>query len=306
MGRYLLVRLGEAVVTLLVIAMAIFGLLHLIPGSPVYAILGHDATPKAVAQLNALLGLNLPIWDQFGRWLQATLFSAQGGQVLTRLLPVTLELLGFSSVIAFGLACVVALVQVLHPRSLADRVLTALTYGFYGFPAFWLGLVLIWLVGLELLWLPPNGWPGALQPGLGSWVVHLIMPVATLALTTVGGWSRYLRASMEEALQTDYVRTARAKGASERRILVRHAFRNSLLPLITLTGISLPTLMNSVIVVEVIFYIPGAGAGFLQALDGLVFSTATTIAFFLAVVTVLGNVVADACYSLADPRIQYN
>jgi len=255
--------------------------------------------------LTAALGLNLPVWDQFGLWLHATLFSAQGGQVVTELLPVTLELLFFSSVIAFGLACVVALVQLLHPRSLADRVLTALTYGFYGFPAFWLGLVLIWLVGLVLLWLPPNGWPDAMQPGFVSWVVHLIMPVATLSLTTVGAWSRYLRASMEEALQADYVRTARAKGVSERDILVRHAFRNSLLPLITLAGMSLPTLMNSVIVVEVIFYIPGAGSGFLQALNGLFFSQATTIAFFLAVITVLGNVVADACYGLADPRIQY-
>ena len=305
MARYLLLRLGEAVVTLLIIAMAIFGLLHLIPSSPVYAILGRDATPQAVAKLTAALGLNLPIWDQFAAWLRATLFSAQGGLVITTLLPVTLQLLVFSSVIAFVLACVVALVQVLHPRSLADRVLTALTYAFYGFPAFWLGLVLIWLVGLVLLWLPPDGWPDAMHPGLLSWAVHLIMPVATLSLTTVGGWSRYLRASMEEALQADYVRTARAKGASERQILVRHAFRNSLLPLITLTGMSLPTLMNSVIVVEAIFYIPGAGSGFLQALNGLFFSQATTIAFFLAVITVLGNVVSDACYGLADPRIQY-
>lgn len=305
MARFALIRSAEGLLTLLIIALAIFGLLHLIPYTPAYAILGRNATPQAVARLNAELGLNLPLPVQFLVWLRDMFISGQALHFLTGPLLVTLQLLIFSTVIAFGLACWVALVQVRHAGTRLDHTLTAITYGLYAVPAFWLALILIWVVALTLLWLPPDGWPGAAHPGLASWAVHLVMPVGTLALTTVGGWSRYLRAAVEEALQTDYARTARAKGASETQILIRHAFRNSLLPLITLAGMSLPTVINAVIVLEVIFYMPGAGHAFWDAINGLDFTAATSLAFFLALVTVAGNVAADLLYGLADPRIQY-
>jgi peptide/nickel transport system permease protein len=305
MLRFTLLRIGEGLLTLLAIAVVVFGLLHLIPYTPAYAMLGRNATPQAVARLNALLGLNLPVWTQFGIWFHALFFSGGAWRLITGPLMVTLQLLVFSTVIAFGLACLVALVQVRHPGTRADRILTTVTYALYAVPAFWLALMLIWVVALTLLWLPPDGWPSAVSPGLGSWALHLIMPVGTLALTTVGGWARYLRTTVEEALQTDYVRTARAKGASETRIIIHHAFRTSLLPLITLGGMSLPNVLNTVIVLEVIFYMPGAGQAFFQTVNGLDFADATGLAFFLAAVTVFGNVVADLLYGLADPRIQY-
>jgi peptide/nickel transport system permease protein len=305
MLRFAALRVGEGLLTLFAIAVIVFGLLHLIPYTPAYAMLGRDATPQAVAHLNALLGLNLPVWTQFGLWFRALFLSGDAWRLVAGPLMVTLQLLVFSTLIAFGLACLVALVQVRQPGTRADRILTAVTYALYAVPAFWLALMLIWVVALTLLWLPPDGWPSAASPGLGSWALHLIMPVGTLALTTVGGWARYLRATVEDALQTDYVRTARAKGASETRIIIHHAFRNSLIPLITLGGMSLPNVLNTVIVLEVIFYMPGAGQAFFQAVNGLDFAGATGLAFFLAAVTVFGNVVADLLYGLADPRIQY-
>lgn len=301
MARFIVARLGQAFLTLVGILIVLFVLFHLVPGSPAYALVGHDRTHRQVAIIKAQLGLNLPTALQLTLWMKG--MAMRGRFIATRLLPRTLQLLLWGLGIAMILAVVVAMVQVRYPGSFLERIVTAVTYFFYAVPGFWLALLLIYIFSLWLLWLPTTGTPSLSDPG--SYWSHQILPVATLALTTMGGWSRSLRVALEEALQEDYVRTARAKGVSEGRVVLRHAFKNSWLPLLTLLGMSLPTVLNTVIAIEAIFAIPGLGAAFLQNLGGLFFESATSIAFFLALLTVLGSVVADVLYGWADPRIQY-
>jgi peptide/nickel transport system permease protein len=307
MARYLAYRTLLALASLATVSLVIFGLLHLDAATPAAALLGlRRATPANVAALNRAMGWNLPVPVQYVHWL--TSFFAPEGQgvaVLTRNLPVTLELFGLGVGTAFLLALLVGFIQVLHPGSLADRLLTALVYVLSATPGFWLALLLVWAFTLYLLWLPPPGPPLPTQMGFWWWCRFEVLPVATIALTTVGYWSRHFRVVLEEALRSDYARTARAKGVPERRVVTRHAFRNALLPLITLAGTSLPNVLNTVIAIEGIFYLNGAGNALIQAVDGLFFASATSVTMALALVAIFANLLADVAYSLVDPRIQY-
>ncbi|MCL5115896.1 MAG: ABC transporter permease [Firmicutes bacterium] len=304
MVRFAIRRLGEAVLALASIAAAVFFLFHTIPLSPAAAMLYPHDSPQAIAQLNAKLGLNLPIPVQFVLWIKETLMRGGVGQVIVRDLPPTLEMLFLGAVLAFLLATMTALVQIRYQGRVQDRVLGAFTGLLSVVPGFWLGTLLLFLFSMTLVWFPGYGYP---PPGHGffAWLHAEVLPSTTLALTAMGPWARQLRASLEESGATDYVRTARAKGVPEGRIRGRHMFRNSVLPLITLTGLSLPTMLNTVIALEIIYTVPGAGSALIGALTSLSFAGATTVALVLAMVTVMGSVVADLTYGLVDPRITY-
>ncbi len=305
MLSYLGHRLLQALLALFGISVIIFFLLHLDAASPARAELGLRASQKAINQLNAELGLNLPVPVQFWDWFRGMFLS--GGQVgfWLHYLPRTLELAGLGIGFAFLSAVGLASWQVEHANTWGDHLLTAVLYVMNATPAFWLSLLLVWEFALNLLLLPPNGVPASNHLGFWQWGLHFLMPVAVVFAAAVGGWARYLRAALEESLETDFVRTARAKGADEHRVLRRHAMRNSLLPLLTLAGTSFPVLVNTVIVVEIVFFIPGAGAAFYGSLNSLNFGPATSLAFLLAAVGVLGGVLADMSYAVVDPRIQY-
>lgn len=304
MGRFLMRRLGEAALALMGIMVLIFGLLHLYHGSPAAAMLGKQVSPKRIAELNAQMGLNLPVPVQFFLWMKAALWNGGIGAVLVKSLPPTLLLLGLGVLVAALLSVLVATLQVRHSRSLVDRALGIILNTLSAIPGFWLGSLLVFVFGVTYPILPASG-VGVIHHGIVSLIRHEIMPVLTLALTVVGPWSRHLRASLEDAATSDYVRTARAKGVAESQMIRRHTFKNSLLPLITLIGMSLPTLLNTVIAIEIIFAMPGLGGDLIGSLNGLFFAMATTVSLVLALVTVAGNVVADTLYGLIDPRIQY-
>jgi len=303
-ARFLFRRLIEAIAALFSITILLFALLHLDTTSPARAMLGQMATPQKVALLNARLGLTLPMPEQFVLWLKATMWEGELGTVIQKALPPTLELLILGSSLAFVLAIFIARIQVRHARSLIDRGLSVLIGILTAIPGFWLGSLLLFLFAITYPLFPPTGFP-VLHHGIGTWAWHEILPVSTLALTSMGPWARHLRTSLESAGMSEYVRTARAKGVRERDIVARHTFKNSLLPFVTLVGLSLPTMLNTVIALEVIYAIPGAGQALINSLDGLLFANATTIALVLAFVTVLGSLGADLVYGLVDPRIQY-
>lgn len=308
MLRFLVSRTAIALASLLAISLVIFGLLHLDQATPAAAILGirHD-TPANVAALNRAMGLNLPVPVQYVHWLSTFIRPGGAGtRVLFRNVPVTLELIGLGLGFSFLLAAMIAFYQIQHAGSRADRILTGVVYVMSAVPGFWLALLLVFVFTLYFLWLPPPGPPLPDQMGFWWWARFETLPVATITLTTVGYWSRQFRVALEDALRTDYVRTARAKGVPEPRILKRHALRNALLPLIALAGLSLPNVLNTVIAVEVIFYLPGAGALLIKSVNGLFFTTATSVAMGLSLVTVAANWLADLSYGFVDPRIQYH
>ena len=191
-----------------------------------------------------------------------------------------------------------------YAGSVVDVALTVIL-GFLGaVPGFVIGLVLLYVLAIHWLILPATAFtpPGAAS---SSWVFHHILPIVALAVTVVGPWTRQLRGSMAEEAVAEYVRTARAKGASESRIISRHIFKNALLPFVTLVGLSMPTMINTVIALDLIFGVRGVGAALLGSLYALFFARATTVALVLAAVTVLGSLAADIAYCLIDPRIQY-
>jgi peptide/nickel transport system permease protein len=308
MMRYIASRTAIALLSLMAISLAVFGLLHLDAATPAAAILGirHD-TPANIAALNRAMGLNLPVPVQYAHWLSTfTRPHGAGTRILLGNLPVTLELLGLGMGFSLLLGAWVALYQVQRPGSRGEKALTAATYIMSAVPGFWLAIILVWIFTLNFLWLPPPGPPLPDQMGFWWWARFETLPVATIALTTVGYWSRQFRSALEEALRSEYVRTARAKGLPERRILYRHVLRNAVLPLIALAGLSLPNALNTVIAVEVIFYLPGAGRLLINSVNGLFFTTATSVAMVLALVTVGANWLADISYSLIDPRIEYH
>lgn len=317
MARYAAQRAIQAIPTLLLITVVSFVLMHIIPGGPAEAMLGNKATPELIARINRSLGLNKPLYVQYWVWLQHLVTGNLGysysyhQSVLSLIelnLPRTLLLVVTAIVISHVVAILVGVYQSAHRSGVWDHVITVITYFTYSMPTFWLGILLLGWFAVRLGWLPTGGLSNILiaHPGFLSYVRHLILPALTLILVTVAGWSRYMRSSMIETLVEDYVRTARAKGASEARVLFRHALRNALLPLITLAGMSLPLLFSGALIIEMIFDYPGMGLLFWDAAQARDYPVLLGIVVVVGFLTVLGNFLADILYGIVDPRIQYN
>ena len=291
-------RLGSAALSLLILTVLAFVMSHLTPGGPAYSILGPSATPAAVAAIDHEFGLDLPIWQQYLRWLWALAHLQLGSSYLSNQ-PVGRMLLEYeantlllqvvaltaSLLIAFGLG-------LLHGRFHARRLgraIGGLELGLFALPSFFTGTLLILWVSMGLGWLPPGGLENLRLPhrSWGSVLSHLVLPAATITLFTVPTLSRYLAQSVHEELGRDYVRSAHARGASPMRILFRHVLRNALRPVVTLLGLSLPTIFAGGIVTETVFSYPGLGWLLWQSALGQDYPVLIGIVLVVGVLTVL-------------------
>lgn len=306
----------QSVPTMLGITMLSFLLMHIVPGGPASVMLGDKATPQLIAQINRSLGLDRPLYIQYGVWLlqliQGNLGYAysyhQSVMSLIGLnLPRTLVLVVTAIVISHLLAIVIGVFQAARKESRLDHGITVVIYFLYAMPTFWLGVILISIFAVSLNWLPSGGISNPLNPNPGffSFVQHLILPAACLVLGTIPGWSRYLRSSMIETMVQDYVRTAHAKGLRKSTVLFRHALRNSLLPLVTLAGLSLPGLFSGALIIETIFNYPGMGLLFWTAAQNRDYPILLGIVTLVGILTIVGNLLADLVYGWLDPRIKY-
>lgn len=316
MSRYFRVRLFQAIPTLFLITVVGFALLHSIPGGPAEVMLGDRATPALIAQVNRSLGLNKPLWQQYLIWVGNLLRGNFGyaysyhQSVLSLIalnLPRTLIIVGVAIMISHILAIALGLFQALRRDTWYDHVLTLLTYFLYSMPVFWLALVMVDLFAIRLGWFPTGGIanPYRVHPGFWSYVRHTILPIATLVVVTVAGWTRYMRSAVIDTLAQDYIRTARAKGLSDLQMLVKHALKNSVLPLITLAGLSLPTMFGGALLIEMVFNYPGMGLLFWTAAQSRDYPVLLGILVLIGCLTILGNLLADLCYALVDPRVRY-
>ncbi|HSH44468.1 MAG TPA: ABC transporter permease, partial [Longimicrobiales bacterium] len=238
--------------------------------------------------------------------------------IILETLPPTLILAGCTLVLIFLIGVATGVLQAVRQHRAADRVLSVVSLFFYSMPSFWLGLMLMLLFALKAHeWglpfaLPPTGMTSVDYEFMGFWgqvgdrLVHLILPVMTLSLVMAAGIARYTRGQMLEVIHQDYIRTARAKGLPERTVMVKHALRNSLLPVITLLGLYLPLLFSGSVFVEVIFSWPGMGRVIVDAIFQRDYPLVMATSFIFALVVVLGSLVADILYALADPRIRYD
>lgn len=314
MKRYLARRVGQAIAVIFVVTVVVFVLLRMLPGGPALAILGRRATPTAIAEFNRINGLDHPLPIQYliylGHLLQGNLgYSYKLTESVTSLLgqtvPKTILLVGSSTLIAALLAVPLGIYQAVRRNRAGDNVLTAVAFIFYAMPSFWLGLVLISVFAITLRWVAPE----APQGNLGAVLAHpagLVLPVASLALVTVAQFSRYTRSSMLEQLTLDYVRTARARGIPERRVVLRHALRNGLVPVVTLLGLSVPWILAGAVVIESVFNYPGVGLLFWNAAQNQDYPVLLGVTLIGAIGTVVGSLAADLSYAILDPRVRYD
>jgi peptide/nickel transport system permease protein len=309
---FILRRFGQAIVVVIGVTIATFILLHLLPGSPIRAILGPRATPLAIHQLTVELGLNKPIPVQYAVWVNNLLhlnlgYSYKLDQPVTALLseriPKTMFLVGVSLVLAIVIAIPLGVVMAVRRTKPDDYVLTGLSFIFYSMPTFWLGLLLIGLFSAILNWFPPEAPQD--QFSVFSQLNGMVLPIATLTLVTVALFSRYMRSAVLEQTVQDYVRTARAKGLSSSAVLFHHVLRNALIPVITLIGLSLGGILSGAVVVESVFNYPGMGLLFFQSAVTDDFPVLLGVTVVVALATVLGNLIADLLYAVIDPRIRY-
>lgn len=315
MTRYIAQRLIESLAVLLVMSFVIYGLIGLMPGDPIDLMVSGnpDLTPEDAARLRELYGLDRPIGDRYLEWLGGALTGDFGYSrlharpVLEVLLPRlgnTVLLMGASFLLALALALPAGLIAAVRPRGAIDSAINLFAFAGISLPPFWLAILLIILFAVTLGWLPAGGMPPAGATPVDQ-LAYLALPLATLTLATVGGIIRFVRAATIEALRQDYVRTAWAKGLSERQVVLRHVLRNAMIPVATILALNFGTLFSGALITETMFGFLGMGKMIYDAILGNDFNLALVGLLLATLTTLLANLMADLCYVWLDPRISY-
>jgi len=321
-GFYLLKRLILMVPLFIGITIISFAVIHLAPGSPID--LATDLNPKATAEVKARMrafyGLDKPLPVQYWNWVSRLLtldfgnsFSQDGRKVTDKIferLPITVLINVISLVLILICAIPIGVLSATYKNSFFDKATTVFVFVGFAVPTFWLALLLMILFGVQLGWLPISGLtslnyeylPASAQ--LWDRISHLILPILISAFGGLAGLSRYMRSNMLEVIRQDYITTAKAKGLAEQTVIFKHALRNALLPVITILGLSIPGLIGGSVIFETIFAIPGMGQLFYASVMARDYPTIMGILVIGAVLTLLGNLIADVSYALADPRIR--
>lgn len=327
MASYTIRRLLQAIPIMLGISLLIFLIVQAAPGEPVDRFRNPNIKPEVLERLMSAYGLDKPVWQQYFAWL-ITFFTfpwneeAWGISFITNQpvrnmiferLPATVLLMGSALILTMVVSIPMGVLAAVKQYSWTDKVISALSTIGYAMPSFLLGIYILFIGGVWLgevtggaIYFPLFG-----RQSLGSdgdpldiaW--HLVLPVLTLAIGSIAGYSRYLRASMLEVLRQDYVRTAKAKGLSSRRVTYRHTLRNALIPFITLIGLSLPALVAGAVITETIFSYPGLGQLTIQAIGQSDFPVIYATGMLTGLFVILGNLTADILYGVVDPRIKY-
>lgn len=305
-------RIGRSLLVVLLATMGVVALLSLAPGSVAQVILGENATPEAVAALNAKLGLDQPLWSQYLNWLAGAVRGDLGNSPVTgqsvsaaiaERLPVTLQLAVMALVIALIVAVLLAVTSAARPGSKVDRGINALSSVFLSVPAFIAGPVLIYFFALMLGWFPVMGW-SRISEGIGLNLRSALLPAIAIALTEIASFHRLLRTDLIGTLREDFVGAARAKGMSRTYVMFRHALRPSSFSLITLAGINLGRLIGGTVIVESLFSLPGLGQLLASSIIARDVIMVQGVVAFVAVVYVGVNTVVDLSYELIDPRVR--
>lgn len=317
MVRYLVIRLLQSLFVLGLMSFVIYALIGLMPGDPVDLMITADPkiTGEDAARLRELYGLDKPIFERYANWLSAALggdfgFSRMHAKpVLEVMIPAlgnTVKLLGLSFVLALAIALPAGVAAAARPYSGTDYTINMLAFAGISVPPFWLALLLI-IVFAVILGVLPAGGTAEAAGAIGFWaeVKYLVLPVASLTIANIGGHTRYMRASMIETLRQDYIRTARAKGLDERRVLLGHALRNAMIPVVTVIALDFGYLFSGALITETIFAYPGMGKLIFDAIMGNDFNLALIALLFATLLTLLANFFADAAYVALDPRVSY-
>ncbi|CAN7759741.1 ABC transporter permease subunit [Rhizobium leguminosarum bv. viciae] len=314
MRSFLLNRFAQSLVLLLIVSVIGFVVLNLIPGGPL-AQFGLDAsmTQDDLNRLTEQLGLNRPLWIQYMDWAWRLLKGDWGHSfrdgapvldVIGRHLMATLLLMGSSTVIAIAIGTWIGVRGAIKRYSTFDYMATVGAMVALSIPTFWFGLIGIYVFSLRLGWLPAGNMYTIGDESLLNYLHHLILPSVVLALVHVAIWSRYMRSATLDVINQEFIKTARAKGLSERRILMKHVIGNALLPMITLAGMQLPSVLTGALVTETVFTWPGMGRLFLDSLGYSDYPVVMGLLMFSAILVVVSNLAADIVVAIIDPRIR--
>jgi|SRR5579875_564724 len=315
MTSYIIRRLGQAVIVILGVTLLVFILRHLLPGSIARAILGVHASPQTIADFNKANGLDNPLPLQYVDYLNQLIHGNLGysfkqnmtvDSLIGSELPNDILLVGVSMVLSLIIAIPLGLVQAVKRNSITDYTATGVSFILYSMPSYLLGLLLIAFFAVDLRLLPASAPDASSLSGVLANPAGLVLPVVTMTLVTCALFSRYMRSSAIDGLAQDYIRTARAKGVGTRGILFKHLMRNSLIPVITLIGISLPGILTFGLIVEQLFNFPGVGLSYYNAAVNGDYPVVYGVTVLVALVTVLGNLFADIAYAVLDPRVRYD
>ncbi len=305
-------RLLQMIPVLFFVSVIIFVLINLVPGDAARLFLGQEATPDALTALRHEMGLDRPLHMQYLRWVGGMLHGDFGHSfkdnrpVLTTLLlkiPVTAELTAAAALISWMIAIPAGILAAWRQRTAVDHGATAVALLGLSIPNFWLGIMLIYLFAVNLRWLPASGF-APLTVDLGQNLRTLIMPAFVLGIFFAAIVTRQLRSSMLEVLSADFVRTARAKGLGQKGVLVRHALRNAVIPVVTVMGIQLAILFGGAVITETIFALPGLGRLAVESIYTRDYPMLEGVVMFSALAVLLINFLVDVTYSLIDPRIK--
>lgn len=312
MTGYLIRRLWHALLVVIGVTIVVFIMLHLLPGGPARAILGIRATPAAIAAFNHANGYDRPLFIQYAVWV-GHLATGQLGysyklnqnvaSLVADRLPKTVLLVGLANLFALVFAIPLGLMQARRRNSALDYSVTGIAFIFYSMPLFWLSLLLVIIFSIDVRWFPPEAPQGGLVQVLTA-PSGLVLPVAALTLITIALFSRYMRSSAIDSLTQDYIRTAQAKGLGDAKLLRRHVLRNSLLPTITLIGLTLPVVVSGALLVESVFNYPGMGLLFWNAAQAQDYPVLLACTVVVGVATAIGSLLADLLYMVVDPRIR--
>lgn len=315
MIQYLIRRLLESILILFVISMLMFTLISLYPGGIMNAYEENpDVTSEDYQRLRDKYGLDDPIPIRYAKWLRNVLTGDWGvsfvskqpalDEIMARL-PNTLLLMGVAFVVTLLIAVPLGIISALRQYSLLDNVLTVTAFGGNSLPVFWFGLLLIMIFHVWLGWFPGSGmWTLGEEKSLADLASHMVLPVTMLALVSAAGYMRYMRSSMLDVVRQDYIRTARSKGINERRVIVSHALRNALIPLVTLIALDLPALFGGALFTETIFGWPGMARLFYERSLKSDIPVLMAILIIFSALILLSNLLADLVYTFLDPRIR--
>ena len=325
MTTYILRRLLQAVPIMLLLSIFLFGIVRLMPGGPLaQAERNPNVTPEQLAALRVRLGLDQPLPIQYAKWIKSFVLEGDWGysikfrrpvaDMIVERVPATLLLFGVGFIFMLIFAIPIGVYSAIKPYSLFDNIITTFSFAGQSVPVYWLGLVLIVIFYLNIQ--NPFG-DGPMFPAGGMYTVgqegslpnllwHLVLPIAAMTFSWIAWYSRFLRSSMRDTLNEDYIRTARAKGLPLRTVHFRHALRNALLPLVTLIALDLPTVFGGAVFIETIFAWPGMGRLFWDAARGRDYPILLAVMMIYAALTLLFNLIADIFYGFLDPRIRYD
>ncbi len=329
MTAYIVRRLLQAVPLLLGILTLVFIFMHAAPGDPTAMYMQPGVAPEVLEQMRRNWGLDQPLHIQYLKWMASFVKGDFGyslaqsrpvASILAERIPNTLILSGTALLLIFSIGIAIGIVQAVRQYSALDNILTVSALFIYSMPSFWLGLMLILIFAYKVY--SVEWWPDALRfPASGmtsvdhdllsgwgkfiDWLRHLVLPSIALGVSSAASVARYMRSSMLEVIRQDYIRTARAKGVPERSVILKHALKNALLPIITLLGLYLPFLFSGAVLVEYVFSWPGMGRTIVDAVSQRDYPVVMATSFIFAAFVVIANLIADILYAVVDPRIRY-